>query len=160
MNINTQRKFTFVAVACMVILLSLGNINVAKSALLSMDSSFGADTLTFDTETNLQWLDVPLSTPYTYFEIQIELGSGGIFEGFRLATEEEVLQLWENAGINTALLGLFVTENFDPIVELMSSFAINAKANLLSNSSFWILCLLLAGNASIISVLGLGIGGR
>jgi hypothetical protein len=41
-----------------------------------------------------------------------------MFEGFRLATSHEVNVLWANAGIDTTLQG-FVSENFQPIVDLM-----------------------------------------
>ena len=90
--------------------------------MVSRDSSFGPDTITYDTETGLEWLDVTVSTPYSYDEILIELGPGGAFDGYRLATTDEILGFWQNAGINTGtgFLGSWTTENFQPIVNLMA----------------------------------------
>ncbi len=94
--------------------------------MISDNSSFGADTITLDPVTGLRWLDVTLSTPYSYDEILVQLGPGGVFEGFRLATSAEVLTFWQNAGINTGVgfLGSFTTENFQPIVDLMAFVSI------------------------------------
>jgi hypothetical protein len=74
-------------------------------------------TLTRDTDTGLRWLDVTLSLDYSYSEILAALGPGGTFEGFRLGTGEEVATLAENAGVDRGT-GLFVPENYDPIVAL------------------------------------------
>ena len=62
-----------------------------------------------------------LSTPYSYDEILVQLEPGGVFEGFRLATQTEVLTLWQNVGVNTGsgFLGVFTTTNLQPIVDLM-----------------------------------------
>ena len=100
---------------------SYGDITISGEAFISMDSSFGTDTITLDSNTGLQWLDVTLSTPYSYDEILVELLGGGTFEGYRLATSDEVKALWQNAGINTdpGYWGSFTSENFTPIVDFM-----------------------------------------
>lgn len=131
-----KRSVQFIAAACLIIVCSVLSSNNAEAVLISMDSSFGVDTLTIDTETNLRWLDVPLSTPYTYFEIQAELETGGVFEGFRLATGDEFLLLSENAGVNTGLSG-FVSENFDPIVDLMSFVGVNSHRGNLGGGNYF-----------------------
>ena len=119
-----------------VITLACGVSNVG-AILFSSDSTFGTDTITLDTDTGLQWLDVPLSTAFTYGEILDELQPGGIFDGYRLATEDEVLTLWGNSGINTGLLGSFVSENYNPIVDLMSFVGITShNGNLGGGISF------------------------
>lgn len=119
-----------------IITLAYGVSNVGAT-LISSDSTFGTDTITHDTDTGLQWLDVPLSTAYTYGETLDELQSGGIFDGYRLATEDEVLTLWGNSGINTGLLGSFVSENYKPIVDLMSFVGVTShNGNLGGGISF------------------------
>jgi len=103
-----------------------GTVNYAGADMISMDSSFGPDTITHDTETGLKWLDVTLSTPYSYDEILVELSPGGSFVGYRLATDDEVRTFWQNAGINLQTLGTWTTDNFQPIVDLMALVGITA----------------------------------
>ncbi len=111
-------KERFLIVSAVALLLICVAQRDVKAVLISMDSSFGPDTLTLDTDTNLGWLDVTLSTQYSYEGILLELTPGGIFEGFRLATISEVTTFWQNAGIpkiNTQ----FVSENYVPVRDLM-----------------------------------------
>lgn len=119
MKVKFQRSIISLAVACLI--MTAGAVNKAEAALISMDSAFGTDTITLDSSTGLQWLDVTLSTPYSYDQILLELQTGGTFDGYRLATSGEVLALWQNAGINTGpgYLGSFTSANFTPIVGLM-----------------------------------------
>ncbi len=97
----------------------IASVNYSNADLIPMNSSFGDDTITLDTETGNRWLDLTLSTPYSYNSIQPELEVGGLFEGYRLATRDDVLTLWGNAGIDTSLGG-FTIANFIPITELMA----------------------------------------
>ena len=94
------------------------SFGTAQAALISAQSDFGLDTVTVDTSTGLRWLDVTLSTDYSYDEIQAQLGHGGMFEGFRLASRDEVSTLFSNAGI-PLVSGSFVAENYDPVRALM-----------------------------------------
>jgi hypothetical protein len=71
----------------------------AEAALVSIDSEFGTDTVTLDTDTGLEWLDWSLTTNRSFDDISSELGAGGEFEGFRYATADEVATLWTNGGI-------------------------------------------------------------
>lgn len=89
-----------------------------KATIISMDTSFGQDTMTLDTNTGLGWLDITLSTPYSYDQILLELMPGGGFDGFRLAALSEVTAFWQNAGIPT-IGNDFVSENYAPIRNLM-----------------------------------------
>ena len=92
----------------------------ARASLLSVASSFGANTATLDTSTGYRWLDVTLSTPYSYDQLLPQLQPGGVFEGYSLGTMNEVLDLWAEAGINLTSLGSFTSANFQPIVDLMA----------------------------------------
>lgn len=55
--------------------------------------------LTVDSDTGFEWLDLTISTGFTFDEVQAELGAGGLFEGFRFATAPEIATYWQNAGV-------------------------------------------------------------
>ena len=90
----------------------------ANAEMFSADSSLGANTITYDSETGLKWLDITLSTSYSYDEILEEIKPGGIFAAYRLATDYELLAFWENAGINTSTTS-WTAENYQPIVDFL-----------------------------------------
>lgn len=84
------------------ILLSVLNFS-SWANLIERDRIYGSGDglITFDTDTGLEWLDVPESADYSYDDIVAnELGSGGVFEGFRHASREDVRTLFNNAGID------------------------------------------------------------
>jgi len=72
-------------------------IGQANATLISMDyeTNSGDNLITRDTETNLDWLDVNLTTGYTFDQVR-----SGIWyqEGFRYATKEELQVLFSHAG--------------------------------------------------------------
>jgi hypothetical protein len=92
----------------------------AGATLVSQDSPFGVGTLTFDTDTGLHWLDLTESADFSHSQILQALGPGGIFEGYRLATRDEVAGLFTHAGfdLSAAAIQNFVPQNFDPAVTL------------------------------------------
>jgi hypothetical protein len=92
-------------------------VDPTVAELVSEGGDFGPDTLTRDTESGLRWLDVTLSTNRSYSQILAELEPGGLFEGYRLGTGNEVDALWEHAGINRGNGG-WLPENYDPMVAL------------------------------------------
>jgi hypothetical protein len=55
--------------------------------------------LTFDDETFLEWLDWTVTTDLSYDDVSAQLGPGGAYAGFRYATGDEVLSLFDHAGI-------------------------------------------------------------
>ena len=62
------------------------------------DTVFSIDSITQDTDTGLEWLDVNLSLNLSVNEVLS--GSGGFLaNGFRYASELEVREFWTNAGI-------------------------------------------------------------
>jgi hypothetical protein len=105
-----------VALACAL----LGVPAPAFSEFISENSSFGTDTITRDTATDLRWLDLPISAGVSHAEILVETEPGGLYEDYRLATEAEVSTLFTNAGIDVSapVLGDFVPQNYAPIVAL------------------------------------------
>lgn len=92
---------------------------VAVEPLQSLNSVFGINTITFDPNTGLQWLDLTESTGYSKSQMQTELQPGGDFAGYRFATDAEIRQLFINAGIYVgAGSDQFIAVNYAPIVQL------------------------------------------
>ena len=58
----------------------------------------GDELLTIDTTLGLEFLDLTQSTGKTYLDVLKEFGVGGDFEGFRYATEQEVVNLVNEIG--------------------------------------------------------------
>lgn len=107
-----------------------------RGPVVAEDSDFGGQTLTHDLATGLRWLDVTLSASYSYDLLLPELATGGTFEGFRLATRHEVKSFWAHAGVDTTLAG-FVSENFQPIVDLMAFVGITGTDGNLGGGNYF-----------------------
>lgn len=72
----------------------------SNAALISADDAiFGNDSITRDTASGLEWLDLAKSQDMTPGYVSAQLGSGGVFEGWRFATAAEVGTFFNNAGI-------------------------------------------------------------
>jgi hypothetical protein len=66
----------------------------SASALLVTDNSrFGANTLIQDTNTGLSWLRLDQTVGRSFSDVASQLGSGGTYEGFRVATYAEASSL-------------------------------------------------------------------
>jgi len=91
------KPVSILSLSCTVIYLS----SVACGAVISVDDIvFGADALTRDTGQGLDFLDVPLSASRSYNDVSTQFGAGGDFEGFRYASDTEVLNLINNYGFS------------------------------------------------------------
>ncbi|WP_282605433.1 PEP-CTERM sorting domain-containing protein [Pelagibius sp. Alg239-R121] len=78
----------------------------AHAAFVSEGSSFGADTITRDTDTGLQWLDLTESLGLSVDEVAAEFGAGGLYEGFSYARGSDVETLFfTSAGITPGFQG-------------------------------------------------------
>jgi hypothetical protein len=71
----------------------------ARAELLSRDSDYGPDTITRDTASGLDWLDLGVTQNRSADDIAAQLESGGEFDGFRYASTDEIAALWNSAGI-------------------------------------------------------------
>lgn len=97
-RINTKNK-----VKQLVVGISAGVALAASAssyaALLSIDdANFGIGALTWDTKTNLAWLDVTKSQYKSFNYVSSQLGSGGAYEGFSIGTTAQFIQLLQNGG--------------------------------------------------------------
>ena len=80
--------------------LLLASIN-ASAAIISVDwKSTGDKLITRDTTSGLDWLDLTETNNMTYDFVSSQLDKGGVFEGFRYATNPEVITLWANFHVN------------------------------------------------------------
>ena len=78
----------------LLIVLVLSFASISNAAIISIDDSvFGADSLTRDTETNLDWLDLTNTNGLSYGYVLSQLNAGGLYDGYRYATLTEVQSL-------------------------------------------------------------------
>lgn len=98
------------------------NVN---AALMSADwQTSGDNLLTIDSISGLSWLDLSESNGMSYNEVLSQLGEGGIFEGFRYATTNEVIELWSsNFGVDLYVgRSSFESGSIDAGIEVAVSF--------------------------------------
>lgn len=79
----------------------------ATGAVISADhASFGVGAVTRDTAQGLDFLDLTFSYDRSEEEVSALLGAGQLYEGFRYATDDEVINLINNYGFSpTAVTG-------------------------------------------------------
>lgn len=86
----------------------------ASAELVNEDWNGGTNNLTRDTETGLRWLDLTESRALTRDHVITQFDSGGDFEGFRYATNAEVITLWSNFGIDLSASAPMSTPGLNP----------------------------------------------
>lgn len=97
----------------------------AQASFIDLDWSNPDDgRITLDTKTGLEWLDLSATIGRSYDEVRLEAGPGGEFVGFRHATDVEVRNLWENAGIPIIDDFAYYAANFVPVQGLMNHIGI------------------------------------
>lgn len=74
---------------------SLGAITVQSASAAVIDRGFSLE----DTATQLEWYDLSGTRGMSYNAIKAQLGAGGLFEGYRFATQQEVVDLMAHYGI-------------------------------------------------------------
>ncbi len=72
----------------------------ASAVLISKnDPLYGMGSLTVDSSTGLEWLDLSVTDGMSFNEVSGQLGFGGTYSGFRFATPEEIFALFVEAQI-------------------------------------------------------------
>ena len=75
--------------------------SLSNAALIDIDWNTPGDAaLMQDTSSGLQWLDLSVTADQSYDFINTQFQQGGAYEGFRYATQAEVLALWSETGIS------------------------------------------------------------
>lgn len=115
-------------IAALLVLLSISFS--ASANLTSQPSSFGADTIVHDVQTNLNWLDLSLTEGYSYVYVNEQLAIGGKFYGYRFATVQEVTTLFQHAGISAiGSTGQFGVEQYNAANNLLNMLNANGTAD-------------------------------
>lgn len=104
----------------------------AQAALIEVDLFASGDGfITRDTETGLDWLDLPATIPYSVDDINA--GAGGYAAlGFHLAYNGDVSQLWQHAGLRVdagTVSGQYIQENYLPALDLIALVGAPFNAN-------------------------------
>lgn len=100
-----------------------------EAALIELDSSFGAKSITRDTDTGLEWLDLTYGAGFIN-EVDVRLAPGGDLFGWRRATTDEIVAFWNNAGITLIGTGDSPPLNSDPAF-------VAAVDDLMENLGLW-----------------------
>jgi hypothetical protein len=72
---------------------------VSGAVLVDRDWTPGDGKLLYDPSTGLEWLKLSVTANQSFSDVASSLQSGGQYEGFRFATQDEVIGLWGGAGI-------------------------------------------------------------
>jgi hypothetical protein len=86
----------FILISLALLGLSVSSVNAA--VVSADDAIFGAGSVTRDTISGLDWLDLTLSTNRSYTDVSGQFGVGGDFEGWGYATTSDVADLYTSAG--------------------------------------------------------------
>lgn len=103
-SLKRYGKTLFLAVASVVILNGQTNADMVAGN----DRVFGSNSITIDTDTRLDWLDVNLSVNRSFNDVAGQFGPGGIFSGWRHANISEITSLFEGGNIRATSSGLGV----------------------------------------------------
>jgi len=95
----------------------------ANSAIISTDWHTAGDNLiTRDTASGLDWIDLTETNGQSYNFVSGELGIGGLYEGYRYATDDEVISLWSNFNINLSYDGVHNDPNILEHIDIASFY--------------------------------------
>lgn len=90
---------------------------LSSAAIVSVDwNSVGDNLITRDTASGLDWLDLTETNDMSYNTVFAEIGDGGQFDGWRYATNSEVVILWSNFGIDLSSNSVTSIGGMDPNV--------------------------------------------
>lgn len=68
---------------CVLVMFFVFQSDIHAALMSANDSFFGDNSLTFDTSTNLAWLDLSITAGISFNQVSSELGIGGIYSGYR-----------------------------------------------------------------------------
>ena len=100
---------------------------------LTDNPTFGPDSVTVDTSTDLGWLNLSDTAGLSYQQVSSEMEPGQLYSGFRFATVQEVLGLYSSAGIpGTGIYSLSTTAIPSFFSMIGASGTINGYAGVLA----------------------------
>ncbi len=75
---------------------------LAHAVLVERDWLTAGDALlTYDTETGLEWLDVPATSSMSYNDVAAAISSGGSYQNFTFASKQQVTRFFMSAGLQS-----------------------------------------------------------
>ena len=84
---------------CAVLAVMTSAVGVHAAPTLVDDSVFGTDSVIRDQSILMDFLSLEFTEPYSYNQVLAELGPGGDFEGWSVASEADLLLLGSSANI-------------------------------------------------------------
>ena len=116
----------FILISLALLGLSVSSVN---AAVMSADYRVSGDgSITIDTVSGYEWLDLTLSTGRSFNDVSNEFGAGGDFEGWRYASPSEVGDFFSSAGGAGTYTGAQGT-NVEWITRLMSLWGITGQTS-------------------------------
>ena len=110
-----------ILLSLMLLILKFSNVN---AAIITTDwNNVGDSFITRDTTSGLNWLDLTVTGGMSYNDVfaELMLESSELY-GYRFATSDEVISLWEQFGINLDFGVRNIVTPTTPGVEIASSF--------------------------------------
>src|SRR5258707_10339255 len=92
-DVNSSRTKLVCAFAAAILLWVVSGARISAALVTTDDPRYGAGSITLDTSTGLLWLDLPLSQGLSWFQAEQAIQPGGLFDGYRHATANEVFKL-------------------------------------------------------------------
>lgn len=100
-----------------------------NATLIETDYQAAGDKLlTQDSVTNLQWLDLTSTLSISYSDMLNQLGPGGLYEGFRYATVNDIDTLQVDAGLFPGLSTSSYSVHISNAIDLMNMVGITVPA--------------------------------
>ncbi len=88
-----NQKISGCIIISWILLIGFTPFNVSAALVTATDVNFGTDSLTRDTVTGLDWLDITYTTGRTYVDIAGKFEVGEEFDGYSYATISQVIAL-------------------------------------------------------------------
>ncbi|MCP4284786.1 MAG: PEP-CTERM sorting domain-containing protein [Gammaproteobacteria bacterium] len=97
------------------------SLSAQASLISNNDAGFGANSITTDTDSSLDWLDLTFSKGFSYNQLVTETSAGGIFDGFRLAMMGEVQSLFGAASLPTTTTDITDLATVNVLIDLIGA---------------------------------------
>jgi hypothetical protein len=100
--------------------INIAGTGASHSGLISVnDGVFGANSITLDTDSGLEWLDLTVTQNRSYADVANQFGSGGEFQGWRHATINDLVTLQTNAGFAPPYDQQPITTEFTNLIDTL-----------------------------------------
>ncbi len=106
--LRSFNRFILISLALLGLSVSSANAKLTSGN----DISFGRDSITIDSVSGLEWLDLTHTLLTTFNYVSGQFGAGKEYDGWRHATEDEVDAFWSSGG-STGTAGPWVADVID-----------------------------------------------